>query len=95
MLRSGLRPALILLDLMMPVLHGWATLEAIRSDPALRAATVFTFSASEQAAKADGHLRKPADVETLLAAVARVVGGSPGSAPERWAEWWESAAAAP
>src|SRR5262245_44100530 len=35
-LRTGLRPALVLLDLMMPVMNGWKFLDEVAKTPALK-----------------------------------------------------------
>ena len=69
LLRDGLRPRLVLLDLLMPVLHGWGLMAEIRSDPKLRSLLVVTLSGSGPIAEADGHLAKPAGVEDVLAVV--------------------------
>ena len=81
-LRDGLRPALILLDLRMPVMDG-ATfrMEQIR-DAALRSLPVVVLSADGAArgnALFDGlpQYRKPLDGEELLAIVARCAKPSP------------------
>jgi CheY-like chemotaxis protein len=77
-LRGGRRPRVILLDLMMPVMDGWAFLAERRQDPALAAVPVVIFTAAygldAGAAKALGAedvLGKPADPDAVLAAVLR------------------------
>jgi two-component system chemotaxis response regulator CheY len=45
-LRGGLRPALILLDLMMPGMNGWDFRKAQLDDPELRALSVVVVTAS-------------------------------------------------
>ncbi|MCP3063143.1 response regulator [Myxococcus sp. K38C18041901] len=70
-------PALVLLDMMMPVLDGAGFARAMRQVPAWRDIPVLVFSASANARQvaeeigACGHLRKPVDVDTLLDAVRR------------------------
>jgi CheY-like chemotaxis protein len=75
-LRSGNGlPALILLDLMMPVMDGWRFRDEQNKDPALSSIPVVVISADghvDQKASALGAaacLRKPIEVEELLAAV--------------------------
>jgi CheY-like chemotaxis protein len=46
LLRAGLRPALILLDWMMPVMNGAETLAAIQQDVALSTIPLVVFSAA-------------------------------------------------
>lgn len=46
LLRSGVRPSAILLDLMMPVMDGWDFRQEQRSDPALRDIPVVVITAS-------------------------------------------------
>lgn len=73
-LLSGPRlPALILLDLMMPEMDGWAVLSALRADRRLAAVPVVILTAMERsrAPQAAGYLRKPFDLDDLLAAVER------------------------
>lgn len=76
-LRSGDTPCIILLDLMMPVMDGWAFCEEREKDPALAAIPVVTVSAvprqdpRNSGVRAVAHLRKPLDIPTLLAAVER------------------------
>ena len=84
-LRDGLRPALILLDLRMPVMDG-ATfrMEQIR-DAALRSLPVVVLSADGAARRNaifDGlpQYRKPLDGEELLAIVARSANPPPPAA---------------
>ena len=71
-LRSGGRPGLILLDLMMPRMSGSEFRMVQKVDPELRHLPVVLLSADgamEEKAKAletDGALRKPIDLEQLL-----------------------------
>jgi CheY-like chemotaxis protein len=79
LLRAGPPPALVLLDLMMPVMNGWEFLEARARDPALQAIPVLVLTASEpeQVPGAVGILRKPFDLDDLIGAVARHARGGP------------------
>jgi CheY-like chemotaxis protein len=69
------KPCLILLDVMMPVMDGWAFRAAQTSDPELRKIPVVVLTAHGSAQrvaidmKVDGFLRKPVDLETLIATV--------------------------
>ncbi len=67
-LRMGLRPLLILLDLMMPSMNGWEALSIIRSDYALADIPVAVLSAGSRARPpgATHFLPKPVDIDTLL-----------------------------
>ncbi len=70
------RPALVILDLVMPVMNGAEVLERIRADPALRDLSVVLMTAAVPTARdpipaADGILTKPFELDQLLAAVAR------------------------
>jgi CheY-like chemotaxis protein len=75
LLRAGrIRPSLILLDLMMPVLDGYGFLAEQRRDPTLAAVPVAVLSAShaiDLQRVGDGVpiLRKPMSLHALLAAV--------------------------
>jgi CheY-like chemotaxis protein len=75
LLRS-VRPDVVLLDLMMPVMNGLETLEAMRSDPSTAHLPVIVSSASirgnEKIAGADLVLRKPFDFDEMLSAVRRL-----------------------
>lgn len=75
LLRSGhLNPSLILLDLMMPVLDGWAFRRAQMEDPALREIPVIVLTADVSAparAQSSGigfadFLLKPVSIDLLL-----------------------------
>jgi CheY-like chemotaxis protein len=79
-LRDGNRPSLILLDLMMPVMDGWAFLCEKREDPRLAAIPVAVLSAAgierlPADVPADHFLRKPFQVSPLLDLVARTCTG--------------------
>src|SRR4051812_20455497 len=80
-LRAGPRPDVILLDMMMPVLSGWAFRERQLADPALADVPVVVFSAvGDAVGKADalgdvGYLQKPVEVDQLLAVVERFSAG--------------------
>jgi two-component system phosphate regulon response regulator PhoB len=47
------RPALILLDLMMPIMDGWECLAALKSDPELRSVPVFIVTGKSQQSDQD------------------------------------------
>ncbi|MFP2932583.1 response regulator [Pyxidicoccus sp. 3LG] len=68
----GKRPCVVLLDLMMPVMDGFAFMERFRADPSLRQVPVVVFSASvrEPPEGATAMLRKPFEIPALLSAVA-------------------------
>ncbi len=71
-----LSPALILLDLMMPVMNGWEFRAAQLADPELAAIPVVVMSASDpEGVRADALVPKPFDVAALLAAISRVTAG--------------------
>lgn len=63
-------PNLILLDLMMPVMDGWAFMERKRLDQRLASIPIIAFSALEErkisSAKADDVIRKPASPDVML-----------------------------
>jgi CheY-like chemotaxis protein len=72
-LRRGLRPAFILLDLMMPEMDGWEFRAQQLHDPELALIPVVVISgdghaeAKAAALQADSHLRKPFELSALLA----------------------------
>jgi two-component system, cell cycle response regulator len=73
------RPDLILLDIRMPEMDGFAVIEAIRGDLALRTTPTVAVTASvmlgdrERIATAgfDGYLRKPIEPETFIGEIER------------------------
>ena len=69
-LRTGEKPCLILLDLMMPVMNGWELRSALQQDPALRSVPVVVVSAATgeivKRTPADAFLSKPVDMDRLL-----------------------------
>ncbi|RKH49856.1 response regulator [Corallococcus sp. AB049A] len=75
------RPALVLLDYMMPVLNGPGVLESMHQDPALKDVPVVMMSASPpefwQHLAVAGFLPKPFDIDQLIAIVRRMVGPPP------------------
>ena len=85
-LRGGLRPRLILLDLMMPVMDGFAFCQEWKKDPALSVVPVIVISADAAVTKkaaacgATGFLDKPLNLQTLIEAVERYT-ARPGTAP--------------
>lgn len=68
LLRGGLRPRAILLDLMMPNVNGREFLEAVRDDPELRELPVFTMSGGEVSTPRGvrRHLLKPFEIASVL-----------------------------
>lgn len=83
-LEFGLKPDLILLDLMMPVLNGFDVLAALKKRPDWSAIPVVVVSANRgyQAGDLAGAvdvLRKPVNMERLLAVVEQ--SASPAAAP--------------
>lgn len=77
-LANGLsKPKLILLDLMMPVMSGWQFVAEQRKVPALASIPVVVVSADgnlqakAESLNASGCLRKPIEIDTLLALVER------------------------
>jgi CheY-like chemotaxis protein len=75
------RPALVLLDLMMPVMDGLAFSEALRGRERDRDVPIVIISAEGNPQKAAGigaraYLSKPFDIEALLAEVAGITAGA-------------------
>ena len=72
-LRAGETPALILLDVMLPVLDGWQFRREQRRDPELAAIPVVVVSGLDAADCPDAaaHVRKPFELQELLEAVRR------------------------
>lgn len=72
LLRSGVRPCVILLDLMMPLLNGWEFLQLIKQAPDLAQIPVVILSGIDnleaRAASLGARviLRKPVELDALL-----------------------------
>jgi CheY-like chemotaxis protein len=65
---ASLRPDVILIDLLMPVMNGWSLFAAIEERPELRAIPVVFLSAVPHMAPGGGSLvlKKPLDLPALL-----------------------------
>lgn len=77
-LEFGLKPGLILLDLMMPKLNGFDVLQALQSRPEWKSIPVVVVSANrgyeaDDLVGAVSILRKPVNVDRLLEAVQQAV----------------------
>jgi CheY-like chemotaxis protein len=76
-LAAGERPCLILLDLAMPAMDGWAFLQHARRQPSMTGIPIVVLSGRllggnrDAALPADGYIRKPVSAEELLTQVAR------------------------
>jgi CheY-like chemotaxis protein len=78
-LRCGLSPALVLLDIMMPVMNGAEMLTELRRDPRFTRTPVVLISAfgpiaESLAALAQSYLPKPVDLERLAELLRRYGG---------------------
>jgi CheY-like chemotaxis protein len=72
-------PALVLLDLKMPVMTGWAVLEALKKMPRAKTIPVLVISAygfewEAELIGAAGYIGKPVDIEVLRGKVHALVG---------------------
>ena len=85
--RSDLRPAMILLDLMLPVMDGWQFLNQQQREHEIASIPVVLFSGERelgrraQELRVAGWLRKPVDLQQLLAVVERAITGKSGPYP--------------
>jgi CheY-like chemotaxis protein len=73
-LRSGARPCVILLDLMMPVMDGWTFRREILGDVSLAQIPVVIMTAATAPpppAPGDAFLRKPLEIDSLVDLVQR------------------------
>jgi CheY-like chemotaxis protein len=76
-LLQSTRPKAILLDLMLPVMNGWRTVESIRSNPSTQSIPIVAMSASSNVPRpkgCDGFVRKPLTREAILMALRPHVG---------------------
>jgi two-component system chemotaxis response regulator CheY len=68
-LRAGAKPALVFLDLMMPVMGGREMLDIILQDEALKIIPIYIVSAAASATNtkgALGYLKKPVELDQVL-----------------------------
>ena len=75
LLERGLRPHVVLVDLMLPRVSGYELLTYIRTDPELRAIPRIVITGSDKEdvnAVADAVFQKPVDHEALIAAIHRL-----------------------
>ena len=87
-LREMPSPALVLLDLMMPVMSGWEFIDAQKQEAVLMSHQVVTLSAVAATASLEdmtplqtaGSLMKPVSLDPLLAKVAEFCGPPPANA---------------
>jgi CheY-like chemotaxis protein len=84
------RPALVLMDLSLPVLSGWEATRAIKGNPATARIPVVAVTAHAMqgdreralAAGCDGFVAKPIDEDTFASMVASFLAGGDGPSPE-------------
>ena len=78
------RPDLVILDILLPGMDGYAVCEALKRDPALRQIPVLMLTAKALPAEqvegfrrgADGYLTKPFQLEELLGEIRRLLAKS-------------------
>ena len=83
---AGLLPDLILLDIQLPGMDGYAVARALKQDPQLRSIPIIAVTSYAMAgdrekcleAGADGYLEKPIDPDTFVADVERYLPPSSG-----------------
>jgi CheY-like chemotaxis protein len=74
-------PALVLLDLKMPIMSGWAVLEALQQMPHASSIPVLVISAygfewEAELVGAAGHIKKPVELEVFRRQVSRLLGAA-------------------
>jgi len=85
-LHGGVRPDLILVDLMMPVMNGWQFRAEQTRDPLIADIPAVVISGGDRVAEhskalgAADYLRKPIDLDVLLATVQRHMRAHPHGA---------------
>ncbi|MCP3062821.1 response regulator [Myxococcus sp. K38C18041901] len=82
---ADIKPDLVLLDLMMPVMDGREMLRRMRDDPALKGIPVVVMSAgriSEEERRSSARfLAKPFELDLLLDTISELLGGPNGPVP--------------
>jgi signal transduction histidine kinase/CheY-like chemotaxis protein len=87
-LAHSIRPALILLDVLMPEQDGWDTLNALRATPETRDCPIVLLTVSDEiqrgrALGATAHLQKPIKQETLVQVIGKLLAnGTPVQASQ-------------
>jgi len=86
-LASQIRPAGIVLDLLLPKVDGWDVLARAKADPALREIPIVVVSMMDERGRgfalgATDYLLKPIDAQTLLGTLRRVIRTIGGSAAD-------------
>jgi len=80
-LRSGCRPAVILLDLMLPVMDGWAFRSELLQDPELAGIPVIVLSAAASywgtPERVSARFSKPFDLPALILEIDRCAAPTP------------------
>lgn len=79
------KPDLVLMDLSLPVMDGWAAIRALKADPEVRgipviALTAHAMSGDEEKARAagsDDYDTKPVELPRLLAKIEALLGARP------------------
>ena len=80
---QNIKPTVVLLDISMPVMNGWETLEKIRKDPVLGKIVVIALTAhamkgdrdKAMVAGFDGYISKPFQILELVKQVKNIVNG--------------------
>ncbi len=83
-LAASVVPGLILLDIQLPTMDGYAVARALRNDPSLAAVPIVAVTSYAMpgdrerslAAGCDGYIEKPIDPETFVAQVTRYLEGA-------------------
>jgi len=73
------RPALVMTDVMMPILNGFALCRAMQADPAYQAIPVIVMSAitdssAAEGCRASGFLKKPFNLQNIVDTITNVLG---------------------
>lgn len=84
---AEIRPDLVVLDFMMPIMNGAEMGEALRTDPKTRGIRILMNSSlTEDAVRAhfsqyDSFLRKPYNIDQALTMIGSLLDGGPGEEP--------------